>query len=224
MTDGPIPLFPLDTVLVPGLVMPLHIFEPRYRQLIADLQLRPEEDRTFLVACVKDARMAALLGAGETDRDWRDAIYDVGTVASVREIEPLEDECFDIVTVGTDRLRIRAIDHTEPYLQAYVDEVPEAAGDNADALALRVIEDFVAYRSMFADDDTELPDEPRVLSYLIAAAVVGDVHERQSFLAAPDDTDRLRREHAFLRRENSIIDALPSLPAVELTRDPYSLN
>lgn len=224
MADGPIPIFPLDAVLVPGLVMPLHIFEPRYRRLIADLQSLPEEDRAFGIVSVRDARVADALGSGST-RDWSTALYDVGTMASLREVDPLEDGRFDIVTVGTKRFRIRDVDQDAPYLRAIVDEVPEVAGDQSEQWAAKVVESFLQYRRLFdEDDETELPDEPGVLSYLVAAAVVGDLAERQGFLAAPDDGDRLRQEWAFLRRESAIISALPSLPAVELSREPYSPN
>ena len=79
MTDGRLlPLFPLGTLLVPGLVLPLHIFEPRYRRLIADLQELPEDEREFVVVAIREGREVGAEGAR--------ALYEVGTIASLREI------------------------------------------------------------------------------------------------------------------------------------------
>ncbi|MFM7212866.1 MAG: LON peptidase substrate-binding domain-containing protein [Actinomycetota bacterium] len=212
-----LPLFPLATVLVPGLVLPLHIFEPRYRQLVSDLQALPEDDREFVVVAIRDGR--------EVGTDGARALFDVGTVTSVREVSPLDDGRFDIVTVGTRRVRIGELDTSLPYLRATVTDLPEESGGDTEPLAAAVAEQFVEYRSMFTDDDgSSLPDDPRVLSYLVAAAVVIDLPQRQDLLAAFTDADRLRAELAFLRRETSLIAALPSLPAVDLIRDEPSPN
>lgn len=212
-----IPLFPLGTVLVPGLVLPLHIFEPRYRQLIEDLRERPDDERAFGVIGIRQGQ--------EVGADAVHSLYEVGTLAAMREVTPLDDGRFDIVTVGTERFRILRLHHGKPYLEADVEIVPEEPGEMPEAAAHAVMEGFIEYRSMFTDDDvTELPDDPRVLSYLVAAAVVIDLDGRQEFLQAPTDDARLRAELAFLRRETAIIAALPSLPAVDLGREEPSPN
>ncbi|MEY3734435.1 MAG: hypothetical protein RL347_1794, partial [Actinomycetota bacterium] len=92
--------------------------------------------------------------------------------------------------------------------------------------ALSVLERFKAYRALLSDedDDAELPDDPRVLSYLVAAAVVADLPTRQGFLEATDDTTRLHAEAEFLRSELAIVEQVPSLPATDLAREPYELN
>ena len=207
-----IPLFPLGSVLVPGLVLPLHIFESRYRALVADLGSLPEEDRGFGVVAIRDGH--------EVGSDGARALHEVGTFASLREVDMLDDGRSDIVTVGTERFRIVGLDDSRPYLQAEVVMLDEATGDGADDAAEAVLDAFAAYRSIFTDtDDEELPDDPRVLSYLVAAAVVAELPLRQEFLAAPDDSTRLRDELAFLRREITVIEAIPSLPAVDLLRE-----
>ena len=213
-----LPVFPLGTVLVPGLVLPLHIFEPRYRRLIDDLQSLPEDqDREFVVVAIREGREVGVEGAR--------ALFEVGTVTSVREISALDDGRFDIVTVGTRRVRITELDTSLPYLRASVEDVAEESGGDTEPLAAAVAEQFVQYRSMFADDDgSSLPDDPRVLSYLVAAAVVIDLPARQALLESTTDAERLRAELALLRRETSLIAALPSLPAVDLVRDEPSPN
>ena len=218
MTAGRLlPVFPLGTVLVPGLVLPLHIFEPRYRRLVADLEALPEDDREFVVVAIREGR--------EVGADGARALFDIGTVTTVREIEPLEDGRFDIVTVGARRVRLGDLDTSLPYLRADVVDVPEEAGGETEPLASAVAQRFIEYRSMFTDDDgSGLPDDARVLSYLVAAAIVIDLPGRQALLESPTDVERLKAELAFLRRENALIGALPSLPAVDLLRDEGSPN
>jgi Lon protease-like protein len=213
-----IPLFPLSSLLVPGLVMPLHIFEPRYRQLITDIVDAPEDERGFGVIAIREGR--------EVGADGAPALYDIGTFASLREVSMHPDGRSDIVTVGTERFRVLRLVEGKPYAQAEIEIVEELPGEADVALAAAAMERFRAYRALLSDDDddAELPDEPRVLSYLIAAAVVADLPTRQAFLAAPDDSARLRAESDFLRTELSIVEHMPSLPAVDLAREPYGLN
>lgn len=212
-----IPLFPLGSVLVPGLVLPLHIFEPRYRQLIADLEGADDDGRGFGVVAIREGR--------EVGADGVHALYDVGTFASLREVTALPDGRFDIVTVGAQRFRILELIDGQPYAQARVEILDEDPGDASGPLAVSVAERFQEYRDLLTDeeDDAELPDDPRVLSYLVGAAVVADLGMRQGFLEAPDDSARLRAELAFLRREIALIQHIPSLPAVDLAREPFSV-
>jgi len=213
-----IPLFPLGSLLVPGLVLPLHIFEPRYRQLIADISDAPEDERGFGVIAIRDGR--------EVGADGARALYDVGTFASLREVSMHEDGRSDIVTVGTQRFRLLRLVEGKPYAQAEVEILDEEPGPGAPMQALTVLERFKAYRALLSDedDDAELPDDPRVLSYLVAAAVVADLPTRQGFLEATDDTTRLHAEAEFLRSELAIVEQVPSLPATDLAREPYELN
>lgn len=202
---------------MPGLVLPLHIFEPRYRRLLADLESLPEDERGFGVVAIREGR--------EVGADGVKALYEVGTFASLREVETLEDGRSDIVTVGTDRFRIIDLDDTLPYLRAEVEFLSEEPGSAPDALAATLTESFAAYRSIFTEtDDDDLPDDPRVLSYLVAAAVVAELPVRQDFLESTDDTSRMRSEVSYLRREIALIEALPSLPAVDLIGETPSPN
>jgi len=116
-----LPLFPLGTVLFPGLLLPLHIFEERYRQLVRDLQAGPEP-RRFGVVAIRQGR--------ETGVDGIQALYETGCTATLRQVKELEDGRYDIVTVGTDRFRLTGQDDSKPYLQGTVDVLPRrsAAG------------------------------------------------------------------------------------------------
>jgi uncharacterized protein len=213
-----IPLFPLSSVLVPGLVLPLHIFEPRYRQLLVDLQDVPDEERGFGVIAIREGH--------EVGTDGVRALHAVGTFASLREVTALPDGRFDIVAVGTHRFRVLELVDGQPYAQARVEWLDEDPGDASIPLARSVAARFQEYRDLLTDepDDTELPDDARVLSYLVGAAVVADLGTRQGFLEATDDSVRLRDELTFLRRETALIQHVPSLPAVDLAREPFGVS
>jgi hypothetical protein len=109
----------------------------------------------------------------------------------------------------------------------------DAAGDDAEAalLAGGVERRFDAYRAAVsaagaveAAQMLELPDDPRMLSYLVAVAMVLDLSDRQVLLEAPTTTDRLRLEVALLARETVLMTELPSLPAIDLARTISGLN
>src|SRR3712207_4439350 len=127
-----IPLFPLSTPLFPGVVLPLQIFEPRYRRLVHDLVALPEgSDRRFF-------GVVAIRQGWEVERIAPvEALYDIGCTARLQVVRPEPDGGFQIVTVGGDRFRLLdvVVGEDPPYLQAeveWLDEeeaAEEAAGD-----------------------------------------------------------------------------------------------
>lgn len=216
-----IPLFPLGTVLYPGLLLPLHIFEERYRRLVRDLAELPPEQQRFGVVAIRQGR--------EVGADGVEALHEVGCAAQVRRIEAYEDGRFELATTGGPRFRLIDVDGSLPYLQGDVEWLPEAPGEAAEVLAGPVGRRFLAYRAALAGeraDDAagQLPDDPRVLSYLVAAAMILDLPDHQALLAAGDDTERLTLALRLLRREGSLLKRLPSVPGVEYTRIPLSPN
>jgi Lon protease-like protein len=216
-----LPLFPLGTVLLPGLLLPLHVFEDRYRALVRDLVDAPEEARGFGVVAIREGR--------EVGDGGIRSLHPVGCLADLRQVEPHPDGRFDIVATGARRFRIDSVDATsQPYLQAEVEFLDEPDGEAAPVLAGTVAMLWGAYRQALTgtrpEDADELPDEPVVLSYLVAAATILDLRDKQRLLEEPDTTSRLRRELAILRREAIVLRLLPSLPAVELTRTAVSPN
>ena len=101
-----LPLFPLGTVLYPGLLLPLNIFEERYRELVRDLLDGPEP-RRFGVIAIRKGR--------ETGVDGISALYQIGCTATLREVAEQEDGRYLLVTVGTQRFRLASLDHSRPY-------------------------------------------------------------------------------------------------------------
>jgi hypothetical protein len=226
-----LPLFPLSTVLFPGMRLPLHVFEQRYQLLAAHLQAQPEPRRFGVIAIRKGREVGA---------DGITALHEVGCVAQVRHIEPHPDGRFDLAAVGTERFRLLRVDDSLPYFQGEIEllaeeELPgEAAGaPPAGALAFatrRVQDGFRAYLNALADRGggvisvAELPDEPLLLSYVVGAAMIMDLPERQSLLAAPTVLDRLRLERSLLVREAAMFRATTSRPAPDLAFERFSQN
>ena len=223
MATETLPLFPLGTVLYPGLVLPLNIFEERYKQLVRDLLDEPEP-RRFGVIAIREGR--------ETGVDGVSALYDVGCLATVREVTELPDGRYELVTVGTDRFKLHGLDESKPYLRGEVELIDEQVGDETEAnLTVAAVQrgfrgylDVLAAKGSATISVPELPDEPILLSYLVAASVIIDLPERQGLLAQPTAVRRLRSERALLAKETAILRSLGSMPAPDLRSSPYSQN
>jgi uncharacterized protein len=223
-----LPLFPLRTVLVPGLVLPLTVFEPRYRSLVEDLLALPEAQRAFGVVALRSGREAG------TQHD-ASALHAVGCTAVVRDVTETDDGRYELLTSGAVRFRLESLDPAAgtPYLTGVVSALPEADGEDVDAdglarLAGSVARSWTQYRQRLGIGATGIPsgipDEPAVLSYLVAAGMVLDLPERQGLLEVPDTAQRLRVERRLLARERVLIEELRSLPAQDLTSVEVSPN
>ena len=220
-----LPLFPLSTVLFPGMRLPLHIFEERYRLLVTQLREQPEP-RQFGVVAIRKGR--------EVGADGITALHDVGCVATVRQITAHADGRYDLATVGTERFRLLRVDDSLPYFRAEVELLKdETVTDKDEALAFavnRVQAGFRGYLNALADRGgsvisvAELPDEAVLLSYVVGAAMIIDLPERQSLLAAPAALDRLRLERSLLVRETAMLRATTSRPAPDYAFEQFSQN
>ncbi len=222
MTDT-LPLFPLGTVLYPGLLLPLHIFEERYRRLVRDLLAAPAP-RRFGVIAIRKGR--------ETGIDGISSLHEIGCTATLRRVAEREDGRFDLVAIGTQRFRLAGLDDSMPYLQGDVDLLAEESGNETAAglMGNAVREGFVTYldalaaRGSAAISIPELPAEPVLLSYLVAASMVVDLSDKQALLAEPDAAARLAAERAMLARETTLLRSLTSTPAPDLRNSPYNPN
>src|SRR6185437_16245375 len=224
MVTETLPLFPLGTVLYPGLVLPLNIFEERYRQLVRDLLDGPEP-RRFGVIAIREGRETGINGVS--------ALYDVGCLAAVRDVTELPDGRYELITVGIDRFKLHGLDEeSKPYLRGEVELLDEQVGDETETkLAVAAVQrGFRGYLDVLETKGSakisvpDLPDEPVLLSYLVAASVIIDLPERQGLLAQPSALRRLRSERALLAKETAILRELGSTPAPDLRSSPYSQN
>jgi Lon protease-like protein len=145
-----IPLFPLHTVLCPGIALPLHIFEPRYRLMI---ERCIEHSAPFGIVVIRQGRE---VGSHDV------AIAGVGTFAEIREATRLPDGRYDILVVGGGRFAVETVDTAkEPYLVAEVTGIDDQVGDLATAtsLAARAMRRFVAYLQLLQPMEGETAEE-----------------------------------------------------------------
>src|SRR5262247_3902945 len=109
-----LPLFPLpNAVLFPNVFLPLHIFEPRYREMTADA-----------IAADRMIGMVLLRPGWERDYEGRPAVYPIGCSSLITHCEHLDDGRYNIVLRGLDRFRIVEEDHSRPYRRALIETVP----------------------------------------------------------------------------------------------------
>jgi uncharacterized protein len=214
-----LPLFPLGhTVLFPGVVLPLHVFEERYRELVRTLVAQEDPGpRRFGVVAIRQG--------WEVGADAVEALHGVGCAAELRRVSRYPDGRFDIVTVGSDRFRLLGVDRaTRPYLVGEVEWLPGDPPPDAEAavLARAVGTLFGEYASAAATlrrtdagpaaPLTELPDDPSELSHLVASSAVLTLEDRQALLEAPTAPTRLRAELRLLKRETTMVRRLRALP------------
>src|SRR6476620_4370752 len=192
-----LPIFPLPVVLFPGVPLPLHIFEPKYRQMLED------------IGNFNNLFGLSYFDSSTSDRDLPSP-GEIGCVAEVTETQTFPDGRSNILTIGLVRYRIESyVERGDPYLVARVnyfedkdeddDTLIKAAEDVADtftriALAVRTIN----------DERLNLPDisdtEPQRLSFLVAAAMEVDVEVKQELLELRSTAERLERLKNMLDR------------------------
>jgi uncharacterized protein len=194
-------LFPLNTVLFPGQMLPLHIFEDRYRLMIRRCLA---EDLPFGVVLIK--RGPEVGGQVEP--------YEVGTIARILKSSHQSDGTIDIVTVGQERFSILHLIHDQPYLRGEVKALPmrEPADLGAVATLANQVRDGVSrYIKLIAEaaglkiQVDAMPDAPQQLGYLAGVAMQIDNREKQELLAKSSLQEVLAREIQLLNRENALL-------------------
>jgi hypothetical protein len=255
-----LPLFPLNSVLCPGIALPLHIFEARYRAMVRHCL---ETTSPFGVVLIREGRET---GAGVI------SFTGVGTIAEIRDAGSYDDGRYDLLVVGTRRFEIRQVlSGKHPYLVAEVEVLDESIGDEETAhrLAMRATRRFVTYLELLQprsgetadeidvrveieteDDDDEdaeeapdsapepgveggsgdavgsartggaevaddpesprrrrvtIPDDPTVLSHLLAGILQVEAPRRQALLEAATTEDRLRGLLGLIDRETFLL-------------------
>ncbi len=243
-----LPLFPLNTVLCPGIALPLHIFEDRYRALVRHCI---DTTSPFGVVLIREGRE---VGTGAI------SFTGIGTVAEIRDAGRYEDGRYDLLIVGTRRFEIqKVLGARRPYLVADVELLDEEVGDETTAqrLAMTATRRFVHYLELLqpregetaeeidvrvevetddepdepstgtaietasetvageVDDDAEegarkrrvtIPDDPTILSYLLAGIIQVESPRRQALLEAATSEGRLRSLLGIIDRETFLLE------------------
>ena len=199
-----LPLFPLATVLFPGALMPLHIFEPRYRLLIRRCS---ERQRPFGVVLIRNGSEVG--GSAEP--------YEVGTEAKIVAESLLPNGRSYIVTRGERRFAVESlIADAEPYLVGRVRYLDEPDGDRATDHASVAREALGAYllavvavtedsrgERVLADELRDAP--PSDLAYRIAGSLAVDAPQQQALLELETASARLEEETRILNRETELL-------------------
>lgn len=178
-----LPLFPLTVVLFPGTALPLHIFEPRYRKMLAD--------------CLAGSRRFGVTAAGSgSEAPERGS---VGCVAEVKANEQLPDGRSNVLVMGGARFVVQDVTvGPEPYLTGLVDEFDEENGTLPPAASVRELQQRFAeyFRTLRLLNDTEpeepsLPEKPVPLSFAVAAAIECDPAAKRALLATRSTRERV---------------------------------
>jgi Lon protease-like protein len=218
VVDGPpqvIPIFPLDLVLMPGAPQELHLFEPRYRQMLVDAEESARTQGADRRACfgIVSLRRGTETGLEQT-------VAEVGTLGEVVQMQRYADGTSDLLLIGTRRFRIETIDTEQAYLQAHVEWLEEDDGAEPDELAEL---DTIA-RSLFRNygvgiqsltgrvEDALSATDAISLSYEISSRIRLETRARQLLLAAPDAARRLRSCLSLLNREITLLHKTRSVP------------
>jgi Lon protease-like protein len=192
-----LPVFPLPVVLFPGIPLPLHIFEPRYRQMLEDIR---HTNNLFGLSYFDST----------TSERELPAIGDVGCVAEVTESQTLPDGRSNILTIGVVRYRIESyVERGDPYFVARVKFFED--NDEDDGILVKAAEEVADTFTRIAravrtinDERVNLPDisgtEPQRLSFLVAAAMEVEVEVKQELLELLSTLERLQKLQTMLNQ------------------------
>ena len=217
-----LPMFPLNAVLYPGVSVPLHVFEDRYRALIHHLLRVPNPaERLFGSVAIREGY--------EVGDHGNQSLFRVGVRLQLTDVEANEDGSFDIVAVGRDRIQLDRLLSSGDYPVGEVTLLGDTTEAVPDDVVAQARATFTAYRhvlSEIAGDPLrgELPSDPVYLSWTLAACTPLPMAERQQLLEASDATERLILVTDLLRTELRAMNVITSLPATEVARTRWSPN
>jgi Lon protease-like protein len=196
---GDLPLFPLDTVLFPGMVLPLHIFEERYKLMVN--------------RCLDEERPFGVLLAGEGG-DARGTPHRVGTTTTIARVSRLDDGRMNLVTIGGERFRLLDIRHDGPYLVGTAQPWPLGGESDSDARGQvePVRRHFRRYLDMLDQAEGHkisinlVPADPHALALLVAIALQVPKPQKQRLLEQATIPEMLASEQVILKREHLLLD------------------
>ena len=198
-----LPLFPLNTVLFPGMPLTLHIFEERYKEMIGHCL---QHEAAFGVVLIR--RGVEAMGPAEP--------YLIGCTAEIVQVQQLLGGRMNILAMGKERFRILSLHEEHPFLTGMVVNFPLVADETQTAkrAGRRLqpwLKEYVTLLSEAGDvefDTGKLPDEPYALAYLAAAVLQVPNTQKQELLATPDTAALLCDMRLLYRRELPLLRAM----------------
>lgn len=230
--NSSIPLFPLNTVLFPGMMLPLHIFEDRYKAMIKYCLVN---DNTFGVVLARTKQAVA----SQVINIFTDDLYSVGTTAQITAVEHIKNDRMNLITVGQERFKIKTIQASaDDYLIGQVEPYPLKGTENHEvvermAQKLRpIVQSYIETLEVASGEDlsgAKLPSDPSSLAYLAGTASQGPLTDKQQLLTVETVEQLVAKTANIIDRENKILaymiraykahQQIQQLPFVD-----YSLN
>ncbi len=202
-----LPLFPLNMVLFPRMALPLHVFEPRYQEMI---ERCIEEEIGFGVVLIKEGEE---VGGPAVP-------YEVGTIARILDVKKQPDGSMNLVTMGVVRFRLLQLYDNHPYLSGEIERWEEDMGEVnalprvtrvAQQIFLEYLNDLAQANNVTVDrEKLTIPDDPQILSYAVAIGLQVSNEEKQTLLEMDTVEARLRHEITLLERERDFVKRLKS--------------
>lgn len=216
-----LPLFPLNTVLFPGMPLSLHIFEERYKKMI---NLCIAEKMPFGVVLISSGTEA--LGPLADP-------YTVGCTARITQVQPISQGRMNLVAVGQDRFRVLELDkESQPYLvgRVEIDNLPDPTPGTLDPLGQGLRPQVVRYLEILAKagdvqfDPSQLPDDPMGLANLAAFLIRVEADQKQKLLESATPERFVKDVRALFRRENALLETMLRQSQEDSNNSPFSLN
>jgi ATP-dependent Lon protease len=182
MRPDRIPLFPLNVVLLPGADLPLHIFEPRYLEMVN--------------RCLKEKSVFGVLLA------LSKGVARVGCTAEIIEVvKPYDDETMDILTVGREPFRVISFFEENPLAEGHVDYLEDRDAPATPTLRRELIELYETCHTLVFEDYPKNADaaQSAQLSFVIAGSLPMDLLVKQQILELRSESDRQERLVGYLR-------------------------
>jgi uncharacterized protein len=214
------PLFPLKTVLFPGMLLPLHIFEERYKTMVRECL---ENEEPFGVVLIKDGNEVG--GTAEP--------HCIGTSAIIARSTELAGERYNILSVGYQRFRIHSLSNEQPYLSGMVELLEPAGEETEDAYRLAGdlrprLRQYIQLLADITETDVnlaEMPEKPVLLAYVAAILLQVPLADKQWLLATETIPEMLAREKLLLARERRLLSAnIGAEYTLEAGESAFSVN
>lgn len=213
-----LPLFPLNTVLFPGMPLRLHIFEERYKQMIGYCR---QTGDPFGVALIRKGEEVG--GTAEP--------HHIGCMAHITQVEALPDGRMNIAAFGLERFQIRLLKHDRPYLVGMVETYPLHAGppeplDDAAQTLRAWVRRYLQVLSQASDtpfDAQQLPADPLKLAYLASFLLQIPMPQKQDLLAIGTAEALLAELRTLYRREVTLLQTMLT-PHEQGSVGPFSTN
>ena len=205
MTD--VPLFPLGTVLFPQMILPLRIFEQRYRIMISECL---KNNMPFGVILLQEGDEVQELPGSQPARP-----HPVGTLARITEVAKSPDGTYELFTIGTERFRLMEYRSDKAYMtgdiEIWPDETQSSTQLNAEVSQVRTaFQDYLKVLMELAGKKVELeiPTEPDALSFLVPNWLHVGMSDKQKLLEAPGAYERLQAERQLLMMETDFLEKI----------------